>query len=223
MTPRALLFDWDNTLVDSWAVIHAALVPTFTAMGRQPWTIEECKERVRSSARDAFSKLFGSRAEEATQIFYDAYGKSHVTALQALPGAADLLQELSEAGYCLGIVSNKAGHLLRPEVAAMGWGLYFSAVVGATDAPRDKPAPEAPALALAAMGIEAGEEVWFVGDTDIDMRCAATIGCLSVLLRDEPPREGEFADCRPGIHVDSCPALKGLIFGRVVRPSKSGA
>jgi phosphoglycolate phosphatase len=27
--PRAILFDWDNTLVDSWAVIHEALVVTF--------------------------------------------------------------------------------------------------------------------------------------------------------------------------------------------------
>ena len=23
--PRAILFDWDNTLVDSWATIHEAL------------------------------------------------------------------------------------------------------------------------------------------------------------------------------------------------------
>ena len=24
--PRAIVFDWDNTLVDSWATIHEALV-----------------------------------------------------------------------------------------------------------------------------------------------------------------------------------------------------
>ncbi len=212
--PHALLFDWDNTLVDTWAVIHAALVPTFTAMGHRPWTIEECKQRVRQSARDAFPRLFGARADEALEIFYDAYGKAHVTALSALPGASELLSTLSSEGYHLGIVSNKAGELLRPEVAAMGWQRYFSAVIGASDAPKDKPAPEAPAMALGAMGVEASEEVWFVGDTDIDMHCAVEIGCLPVLLRDEPPREGEFANCQPRIHVNSCPALLGLIFGK---------
>ncbi len=219
MRPRALLFDWDNTLVDSWSVIHRALEVTFTAMGQTPWTLQECRERVRASARDTFPRLFGTRAEEATRIFYDAYGKSHVTELSPLPGALSLLGELRRSGCKLGIVSNKAGHLLRPEVAALGWELYFSAVVGANDAPQDKPAPEAPGMALEAMGIEASEEVWFVGDTDIDMRCAVAIGCLPVLLRDEPPRAGEFADCRPHLHVDSCPALQGLIFGKEAQAS----
>lgn len=219
MKPRALLFDWDNTLVDSWGVIHAALHETFTAMGHRPWTLEECKQRVRTSAREAFPKLFGDRGAEAMEIFYEAYGKSHLTVLAPLPGARQLLHELTNAGFHLGIVSNKAGELLRPEVAAIGWELYFSAVIGANDAPADKPAPDAPAMALGAMGIEASEEVWFVGDTDIDMHCAVEIGCLPVLLRDEPPRSGEFADCRPRIHVDSCPALQGLIFGKEARRS----
>ncbi len=214
MKPHALLFDWDNTLVDSWVVIHAALHETFTAMGQRPWTLEECKQRVRESAREAFPKLFGDRAAEAMTIFYEVYGKTHLTVLKPLPGAHLLLSQLASEGYHLGIVSNKAGDLLRPEVAAVGWELYFSAVVGANDAPADKPAPEAPAMALGVMGVEAGEGVWFVGDTDIDMRCAVDIGCLPVLLRDEPPRQGEFADCQPRIHVDSCPALMGLIFGK---------
>ena len=56
--PKALVFDWDNTLVDSWVMIHRALERTFIAMGRRPWTLDEAKRRVRASARDAFPKLF---------------------------------------------------------------------------------------------------------------------------------------------------------------------
>ena len=37
--PRALLFDWDNTLVDTWGAIHHALTVTFEAMGETPWTL----------------------------------------------------------------------------------------------------------------------------------------------------------------------------------------
>ncbi|HLJ20402.1 MAG TPA: HAD hydrolase-like protein, partial [Stellaceae bacterium] len=59
--PRAILFDWDNTLVDSWPVIHEALVVTFEGMGHVPWTLEETKQRVRHSLRDAFPRLFGDR------------------------------------------------------------------------------------------------------------------------------------------------------------------
>ena len=49
--PRAILFDWDNTLVDNWAVIHTALNAALTAMGHTPWTFADTKRRVRASAR----------------------------------------------------------------------------------------------------------------------------------------------------------------------------
>ncbi len=87
MTPAALLFDWDNTLVDSWEVIHTALAETFTAMGERPWSLQECKEKVRASARDAFPRLFGDRGAEASRIFYDAFRRSHIEKLEALAGA----------------------------------------------------------------------------------------------------------------------------------------
>ena len=63
--PKALLFDWDNTLVESWDAIHHALVVTFEAMGHEPWSLDETKARVRRSLRDAFPALFGTRWEEA--------------------------------------------------------------------------------------------------------------------------------------------------------------
>ena len=76
--PRALLFDWDNTLVDSWGAIHDALRVTFEAMGREPWTLEQTRQRVRRSAREAFPALFGARAEEAAGIFYQAFESDHL-------------------------------------------------------------------------------------------------------------------------------------------------
>ena len=57
--PRAFLFDWDNTLVDSWPIIHDALNVTLTAFGKEPWSLDETRSRVRKSMRDSFPKLFG--------------------------------------------------------------------------------------------------------------------------------------------------------------------
>ncbi|PPR65951.1 MAG: hypothetical protein CFH03_00782, partial [Alphaproteobacteria bacterium MarineAlpha3_Bin2] len=37
--PRAILFDWDNTLVDSWPTIIDALNVTLEAYGKTPWTM----------------------------------------------------------------------------------------------------------------------------------------------------------------------------------------
>ncbi|MEE8499356.1 MAG: HAD family hydrolase [Kiloniellales bacterium] len=206
--PRALLFDWDNTLVDTWGAIHHALTVTFEAMNREPWTLEETRQRVRRSAREAFPALFGARAEEAAGIFYQAFESDHLETLEAREGAAALLRGLAESGgYYLAVVSNKRGDLLRQEAAWLGWEGYFERLVGANDAARDKPAVDAVELALGDSGLVPGPEVWFVGDTDIDMVCAANAGCLPVLLRTEPPAAGEFEHGEPRIHVAGCVQL----------------
>jgi len=210
--PRAILFDWDNTLVDTWQVIHAALVPTFELMGMAPWTLEECRQRVRGSARDEFPKLFGARTEEATQHFYRRFEATHLELLRELPGAGELLAGLAGQGFYLGVVSNKRGTTLRKEAAHIGWDGHFRRLVGATDATRDKPAPDPVLLALADHdGSAPDESVWFVGDTDIDMLCAVNAGCLPVLLRPEPPAPGEFAGCMPRLHLPDCRALAELL------------
>jgi len=211
--PRALLFDWDNTLVDTWAVIHQSLVPAFEAMGHEPWTLAQVRERVRASARDAFPQLFGERAEEAASIFYRHFEAIHLERLAPLPGAAALLRKLSAAGLDLGVVSNKRGITLRKEAAHLGWDRLFRRLVGATDAARDKPAADPVHLALEGGPVGAGGEVWFVGDTDIDMRCAVAAGCHPVLLREEPPQPGEFHDCLPVMHLRNCEALAELLVG----------
>lgn len=35
--PKAIIFDWDNTLVDSWPVIQHAIDHTMVEMGKEPW------------------------------------------------------------------------------------------------------------------------------------------------------------------------------------------
>jgi phosphoglycolate phosphatase len=208
--PRALLFDWDNKLVDTWSVIHDALTATLKAMGHRPWTLEETRKRVRASARDSFPLLFGERADEAMRLFYEIFESVHLARLRALPDAGDMLTRLSEAGVLLGVVSNKRGHYLRREAEHLGWTNLFHRLVGANDAPRDKPAVEAVDLALAGSGLTRGTAVWFVGDTDIDMLCAQRAGCLPVLLRADPPAPAEFTDAAPQCHVTSCRALVEL-------------
>ncbi|MDH3919005.1 MAG: HAD hydrolase-like protein, partial [Rhodospirillales bacterium] len=151
--PRALLFDWDNTLVDTWSVIHHALTATLKAMGHRPWSFEETRKRVRASARDSFPLLFGERADEAMEVFYETFEADHLARLRALPGAGDMLARLGEAGMLLGVVSNKRGCLLRRGVAHLGWTSLFHRLVGADDAPRDKPAVEAVDLALEGSGL----------------------------------------------------------------------
>jgi phosphoglycolate phosphatase len=81
---------------------------------------------------------------------------------------------------------------LRREVERLGWSELFRSVVGAGDAAADKPACEPVHLALSESGVLPGEQVWFVGDTAVDMECAENSGCIGVLLGD-PASPEEFS------------------------------
>lgn len=209
--PRAILFDWDNTLIDTWAVIHDALGTTLVAMEQAPWTLDETKMRVRSSLRDSFPHLFGARWLEAERIFSDAYAAMHLERLTAMPGAQAMLDSLLHHGLYLGVVSNKKGPFLRREADRLGWSGRFGRLVGAGDAPRDKPAIDPVELALAGSGIPRDEAIWFVGDTDIDIDCAFNAGCTPVLLRATAPMEEEFGPGRLVRWVADCAGLARLV------------
>jgi len=116
--PRAVLFDWDNTLVDSWDTIHDALGFCFVAMGREPWSLAEVKARTRLSLREAFPPLFGERWEEAQRHFFARFAAIHLERIRPLPGVTAMLDGLAALGLPLGIVSNKTGAILRFAVEA---------------------------------------------------------------------------------------------------------
>jgi phosphoglycolate phosphatase len=221
--PAALIFDWDNTLVDTWPTIHDALNIMLPQMGHDPWPIEQTRLRVRQSLRDAFPALFGARWEEARKIYLEAFEAIHLDRLQPLPGAAALIAGLHEEGRYLALVSNKTGALLRKEVEALGWNHCFARVVGAGDAERDKPNRAPVDLALEGSLYRPGEGIWFVGDTGIDMECAVNAGCLPVLVHTEAPSfdpGGEFHRARPALHFPDCMALARAI---IVAPTCNGA
>lgn len=195
--PRAILFDWDNTLIDSWPVIHDAINATFKAFGLDPWTMDQTRQRVRKSLRDSFPGLFGERWEEAGEFFYERFAAIHIEKLQPLPGAEPMLAELKGLGVYLGVISNKKGDFLRREASRLGWSGYFGGLVGATDAERDKPAIEPVDLALHGSGVARGGDVWIVGDADIDMECALNAGCVPILVRENSLGDDEFNVHKP--------------------------
>ena len=209
--PGAVIFDWDNTLVDSWVVIHDALNATLNDYGMESWSLDETKSRVAHSMRDSFPALFGDEWKRAGEVFYSHFEKSHLERLTPLPDAENTLNELAEMGIYLGIVSNKTGRLLRLEVSHLGWGEIMGTVVGSGDAAHDKPAVDPVEMALLGSNITMGPDVWFVGDNKIDMECAINAGCLAVLINKNQPNNGEFGEFMPHWHTTMLSELPKLI------------
>src|SRR5690606_4301404 len=208
--PLAVLFDWDNTLVDNWLSIVDAMNVTLVAMGHRPWDAAEARLRIRRSMRESFPLLFGDRWTEAQRIFYERFEAAHLDALRPVPGADAMLERLGAAGLYLGVVSNKRGDLLRRESAHLGWNRHFGRVVGAGDAAQDKPAVAPVDLALDGSGIGRGPDVWFVGDSPIDIDCARNAGCVAVLMGPADLALDVVGESLPDIRVDDWDMLVKL-------------
>ncbi len=184
LQPRLVLWDWDNTLVDGWAAIEAGLNAAFAAFGLPFWGRAEVLGNVRRALRESFPEIFGAEWERARDIFYAEVRKQHLQVLTPMPASAKALAAVAACGLKQGVISNKQGPLLRAEVAHLGWGKHFGALIGAGDAAADKPDPAPFRMALAALGAVPGADVWYVGDTALDMQAARAAGCLPVLLGD---------------------------------------
>lgn len=205
--PKAIIFDWDNTLVDSWQVLQDVFNATFDDYGLPHWSLAETEQRVAKSMRDSFPKLFGADWEAAGKVFHSHFKAIHLERLVPLPNAGAALAELAETGIYLGVVSNKTGAFLRAEAAQLGWDQYFGQVVGAGDAPKDKPATDPVHMALEGCDALLGPDVWFAGDAEIDLECAHTAHCVPVLVREQAPKEGEFVKFKPSIHFNNVQML----------------
>ncbi|MBN8197351.1 HAD family hydrolase [Thalassospira povalilytica] len=215
--PKAVIFDWDNTLVDSWGTIQAALNMTFDDFGKDRWTLDETKQRVARSLRDSFPVLFGEdRWEAAKDSFYAHFRSIHLETLTPLAGAYDLLCALRDNGTYIGVVSNKNGDFLRKEAKHLEWTPFFGKIVGATDAPNDKPAPDPVHMAMGDSSASQYENLWFVGDSVVDIQCARNVGATAILIGDELTGHSETqnsATLSPDWHFADCEALVRVVKG----------
>ena len=187
--PKAVIFDWDDTIVDSWKTSLEALNTALVAMGHEVWTDQEARARAGQSARDLFQNLFGERWQEADKVYYDTFNKIFLKNIRIHPYVEEILKTLADQKIYMAVVSNKRGHFLRSEAAHTGFDRYFGRIVGAGDARADKPDPAPVHLALRDSGITAGRDVWFIGDSHADMLCALNAGCLPLLIETKLPPE----------------------------------
>lgn len=219
--PAAVVWDWDNTLVDGWAAIAAGLNAAFAAFGMPGWTVDEVRARVRRSLRESFPETFGAEWERARDIFYAEVRARHLGVLSPMPGAAEALRAGAALRAPMAVNSNKQGPLLRAEAAHLGWAGMFRGLVGAGDAAADKPDPAPMRLALKACGVPAGPAVWYVGDTALDMQAARAAGCAAVLVGGAE-HDGGVANAVPDAAFADCHALAAHLLRLAKTPPPAG-
>lgn len=175
--PAAIFFDWDGTLVDSMAALHAYYNHVLVHFGMPSITLEQAQSNIRRSAREVFPEVFGMKSDEALKVFYEFVEAEHLKHLKAFKGANEFLIDISLYKIPMGIVSNKKHSILLKEIAHLGWDKYLISNIGAGIAEKDKPAPDPLLRAAEQINMSpANHNIWYVGDTETDMQAAKAAG-----------------------------------------------
>jgi len=177
---KAVLFDWDGTLIDTTEHVYEANVEVMKSFGLPPLTRERYGAAFSPNWRRMYAALGVPEhlVEGAADVWHGAY-KGHEAEL--LPGAYPALERLVAAGIPLGVVTAGdrkvvAGQLRRTGVAD----LIGSAVYG-DDAVEQKPDPAPLRRGLAALGhATTPAETAYLGDTLDDVRMARAAGVHAV-------------------------------------------
>ena len=183
VVPKAVFFDWDGTLVDSFSFlqdIHNYVLDALDLPARADgWFVDYFGKE-----RDwIYQDIYGDVEEQARELFAEYLVENHVKVLRAMEGAKDLLDLLAAHHIVCGVVTNKQGDWVRKEIAAFGWDQYFASVVGAGEAGVDKPSSKPLVKAVQDANIDlSAEQIWFVGDTDSDLKCAEAVSYTHLTL-----------------------------------------
>jgi HAD superfamily hydrolase (TIGR01509 family) len=188
---EAILFDWNNTLVQfAWdddlleeghRVALAAAgsdqdAAAFTARYRE-LVLE------RATPDDDYGDLLRELGVEDVDSFIDAEHAVWLPAHEVLGSAQALLASLRSRGIKTGLVANswpEPARLLRADVERFGLADVLDVIVFSDDVGFRKPRPEIFLYALAQLGVEP-ENAMFVGDgLDADVNGAARVGMATV-------------------------------------------
>ena len=178
--PKVVLFDWDDTLIDTWPNLWSLYQEVFHENGATLPTESYCREMAVRDAPKFFCDAMGDEiGMKARNKVIELYQARFLNSPKPNEGAKECLEILNDMGVPMGIVSNKLTALIISELETLGWRHFFQAVTG-RDIVGKKPDPLTVTHTLGLMGHTPCDRVWFIGDSIVDHETATNAGCFSV-------------------------------------------
>ena len=181
---RAVVFDWDLTLWDSWGIHLRLMERAASELGMEPPSAEAVAAEFHRPFRQHLLWFFGSSpdAEDELDPILETY-LSHYARLAALrnylfPGVVSLLRALNRREIRVGILSDKIPEFGVAELQQSGLASLVEYADFKTDARPYKPAPDGLRTVLERLDVEPGDAM-YVGDGPQDVACARDVGAMS--------------------------------------------
>lgn len=176
---KAVIFDFDMTLADSSYAITNSTNRLAREHGLRNVTREEVLKTIGMPIRDSWLHLWGEFKEEWLTEYRNFFVEQEYAGIRVFPGTFPLLEFLRDKGIRLAVASNRQN--ARPVVESQKLDAFFEHIIGIQDVEHPKPAPDILNKSMELLGAGA-EEVFYVGDTDLDMMTSVAAGVRGIGL-----------------------------------------
>ena len=180
---RAIVFDWDGTLVDSTALIAGALRSACAAIGNPVPSETDARFVIGLGLADALAHVAPGLDADRQRALLGHYRNHYLDGEAAIPlfdGAYAMLEELDAAGYLLGVATGKTRVGLDRAIAALGLAGRFHATRCA-DEGFPKPHPDMLRVLMDRLAVQPAETL-MIGDTTHDLDLARNAGAHAVAV-----------------------------------------
>jgi HAD superfamily hydrolase (TIGR01509 family) len=206
---RGILFDWDGTLLNSYAADSSAYLAMFREM-QIPWTLADLEAHYSPNWYHVYkaANLPRAKYDAADQSWRQHYAK-HRTKL--LPGARRVLSQLARS-HALGLVTSGDRDRVHQQLRDFNLFDHFAARVCSGDTRLRKPHPAPLRLALRHMNLRPKETV-YVGDSPEDLQMARSAGVRAAIAIFGPfPTEKRLRAANPDLLLNSISELPSALL-----------
>lgn len=216
LNPKALLFDLDGTLLDTYDLILDSMRYTTEEVLGEVIPAERLMEKVGQPLAIIMADFANDEAilTRLLEVYRDHNYKVHDEKIEIFPGTYAMLEALSDQGYGLGVVTSKKRRPTLQGLSHFGIERYFSCIVCSDDLDTHKPDPAPVIHAARLLGMDA-PECCFVGDSPFDMQAgrraeAVTVAALwGMFPRNVLEAECPAYFCEAPLDVLTLPFLQG--------------
>ena len=180
---RAVVFDFDGTLLDTFPAIAAAWNAAMTPIFHKHYPDAEVVSRFGPPDEGMIARELADHPREVYDAAVERYFAKFEEADRDIPafeGIVPLLDELAARGVPLGIMTGKGRRAADLSFERLGWNTRFQVLITGDDVPNAKPAPDGLLLAAQGMGVSPQQCV-YIGDSPADIGAARAAQMTAVV------------------------------------------
>lgn len=211
---RTVLFDLDGTLIDTGPLIIAC----FQHALRQGLGVEVQPEQLIPHFGEPLPVTMArfappERVPELVALYRQHQDRLHDRLTRPIPGVAEMLAALQQAGIRLGVTTSKMTERARRGLRLFGLEGYFAAVVGWDGTGRHKPDPDPVWRTLDLLGERPGPQVLLVGDSTFDLEAGRRAGVRTAAVGWSALPRDVLAAAQPDFWVETPGDVVRLCLG----------